>query len=102
MTDMVKAGFTVAGTGHRFPGLRADQIAFGLPAATSAGNGYTSPAQVQQALNCLAKGQDCGGYTLRGGTSPAIRGLMTWSVNWDRYFNWEFMNSHEPFLNALP
>ncbi|MBO2451184.1 glycoside hydrolase family 18 protein [Actinomadura barringtoniae] len=102
MTDMVKAGFTVAGTGHRFPGLRADQIAFGLPAATSAGNGYTSPAQVQQALNCLAKGQDCGGYTLRGGTSPAIRGLMTWSINWDRYFNWEFMNSHEPFLNALP
>jgi chitinase len=102
MTDMVKAGFTVAGTGHRFPGLRADQISFGLPAATSAGNGYTSPAQVQQALNCLAKGQDCGGYTLRGGTSPAIRGLMTWSINWDRYFNWEFMNSHEPFLNALP
>ncbi|TDD62761.1 chitinase [Actinomadura rubrisoli] len=102
MTDMIKAGFTVANTGHTFPGLRPEQIAIGLPAAVSAGNGHTAPAQVQQAVNCLAKGQGCGSYTLRGGTSPAIRGLMTWSINWDRYFKWEFMNSHEPFLNALP
>ncbi|MEU5879066.1 carbohydrate binding domain-containing protein [Spirillospora sp. NPDC047279] len=78
MTDMVKAGLPVAGTGH------------------------TPPAQVQQALDCLVKGQSCGGHTLRGGTSPALRGLMTWSINWDRYFNREFMNNHEPFLNALP
>ncbi|HET9137956.1 glycoside hydrolase family 18 protein [Actinophytocola sp.] len=102
MTDMVKAGFTVASTGLRFPGLRPEQIAFGLPAATSAGNGHTAPAAVQTALNCLARGQSCGGYTLRGGTSPAIRGLMTWSINWDRFFGYEFQNSHEPFLNALP
>jgi chitinase len=102
MTDMVKAGFTVAATGIRFPGLRPDQIAFGVPAAVSAGNGYVAPAQVQQAVNCLARGQNCGGYSLRGGTSPDFRGLMTWSVNWDRYYNWEFQNSMEPFLNALP
>jgi len=102
MTDMIKAGFTVANTGQTFPGLREDQIAFGLPAAVSAGNGYTAPAQVQTAVNCLARNQDCGGYTLRGGPSPAFRGLMTWSINWDRYYNWEFQNSHEPFLNSLP
>jgi chitinase len=102
MTDMIKAGFKVANTGHTFPGLREDQIAFGLPAAISAGNGYTAPAQVHTALNCLARNQSCGGYTLRGGASPAIRGLMTWSINWDRYYNWEFQNNHEPFLNALP
>ncbi|WP_067824282.1 chitinase [Actinomadura kijaniata] len=102
MTDMVKAGFPVANTGHTFPGLRPEQIAFGLPAAVSAGNGHTPPAQVHQALNCLVKGQQCGSYTLRGGPSPALRGLMTWSINWDRYHGWEFMNSHEPFLNALP
>lgn len=102
MTDMLKAGFTVAGTGLTFPPLREDQIAFGTPAAVSAGNGHTSPAQVQQALNCLARGTNCGGYTLRGGPSPALRGLMTWSINWDRYYGWEFMNSHEPFLNNLP
>lgn len=102
MTDMVKAGFPVANTGHTFPGLRPDQIGIGLPAAVSAGNGHTPPAQVHQALNCLVKGQQCGSYTLRGGTSPALRGLMTWSINWDRYYGWEFMNSHEPFLNGLP
>lgn len=102
MTDMLAAGFPVANTGVTFPALREDQIAFGVPAAVSAGGGYTTPAQVQQAVNCLVKNQNCGGYTLRGGTSPDFRGLMTWSINWDRYYNWEFSNSHEPFLNALP
>ena len=102
MTDMLLAGFPVASTGHVFPALREDQVAFGLPAAVSAGNGYTAPAQVHQALDCLVKGQNCGGYSLRGGTSPNLRGLMTWSINWDRYYGWEFQNSHEPYLNALP
>lgn len=102
MGDMLKAGFPVASTGQTFPGLRDDQIAVGLPAAVSAGNGYLAPATVQQAVNCLARNQNCGGYTLRGGASPAIRGLMTWSVNWDRYYGWEFQNSHRPFLNGLP
>ncbi|MET7398133.1 glycosyl hydrolase family 18 protein [Dactylosporangium sp. NPDC005572] len=102
MTDMLKAGFPVANTGQTFPGLRADQIAFGVPAAVSAGNGYVAPAVVQAAVNCLVKGTGCGSYTLRGGTTPAFRGLMTWSINWDRYYGWEFMNAHEPFLNALP
>ncbi|TDB74231.1 chitinase [Actinomadura sp. KC216] len=102
MTDMVKAGFPVANTGHTFPGLRPDQIGIGLPAAVPAGNGHTSPAQVQQAVTCLVKGTGCGSYQLRGGTSPALRGLMTWSINWDHYFKWEFMNAHEPFLNGLP
>ncbi|MEU4246236.1 glycoside hydrolase family 18 protein [Amycolatopsis sp. NPDC026612] len=102
MTDMLKAGFSVANTGQFFPGLRPDQIAIGLPAAVSAGNGYTSPADVQTAVNCLVKGSGCGSYSLRGGTSPSLRGLMTWSINWDKYYGWEFQNSHEPFLNALP
>jgi chitinase len=102
MTDMVKAGFPVANTGKTFPGLREDQIAFGLPAAVSAGNGYTAPGPVQDALNCLARDQSCGGYPLRGGASPGIRGLMTWSINWDRYYDWEFQNSHGPFLDSLP
>ncbi|GAA2976956.1 chitinase [Actinokineospora diospyrosa] len=102
MTDMLKAGFPVANTGFTFPGLRDDQLGFGVPAAVSAGGGHTAPAAVQQALTCLVKGQSCGSYTLRGGTSPNLRGLMTWSINWDRYYNWEFQNAHRPFLNALP
>ena len=102
MTDMLVAGFPVAKTGKVFPGLRPDQIGIALPAAVSAGNGYTAPAAVQQAFDCLAKGTNCGGYVLHAGPSPSLRGLMTWSINWDRYYNWEFMNSHRPYLSALP
>jgi len=102
MTDMLLAGFPVANTGQTFPALRPDQVAIGLPAAVSAGNGYLAPAVVRQALDCLVKGQNCGGYTLRGGPAAALRGLMTWSINWDRFYGYEFQNSHEPYLNGLP
>jgi chitinase len=103
MTDMMMAGFPVAGnTANVFPGLREDQVAFGAPSSVSAGNGYVAPAGVQQAVNCLVKGANCGGYTPRSGLNPNFRGLMTWSINWDRFYSWEFKNSHEPFLNALP
>ncbi|MEV4603125.1 glycoside hydrolase family 18 protein [Amycolatopsis sp. NPDC049253] len=101
MTDMLKAGFPVAG-GAFFPGLRDDQIALGVPATGNAGNGYTAPADVQTALTCLTKGTGCGGYTLRGGTVPGLRGLMTWSINWDHFSGWAFQNAHAPFLDTLP
>jgi chitinase len=103
MTDMLMAGFPVAGnTANMFPALREDQIAFGTPAAVSAGNGFTSVADVQTAVRCLVFNTNCGGYTLRSGTNPNFRGLMTWSINWDLFYGWEFMNNHEPFLNGLP
>jgi chitinase len=102
MTDMMLAGFPVAGnTNNMFPALREDQVAFGAPSSVSAGNGYVAPAGVQQAVTCLVKGTNCGGYTPRSGTNPNFRGLMTWSINWDKFYNWEFKNSHEPFLNGL-
>ncbi|MFC0033971.1 chitinase [Micromonospora chaiyaphumensis] len=103
MTDMLLAGFPVAGNANAvFPALREDQVAFGAPSSTSAGNGYVAPAGVQQAVTCLVKGQNCGGYTPRSGTNPGFRGLMTWSINWDRYYGWEFRLQHGPFLKALP
>ncbi|GIE88611.1 chitinase [Actinoplanes regularis] len=102
MTDMMLAGFPVAGnTANMFPALREDQIAFGAPSSVSAGNGYVAPAAVQEAVNCLVKGVSCGSYAPRSGTNPNFRGLMTWSINWDKYYGWEFKNSHKPFLNAL-
>ncbi|WP_370542148.1 hypothetical protein [Amycolatopsis sp. FDAARGOS 1241] len=56
-----------------------------MPATVNAGNGYTAPADVQATLTCLVKGTGCGGYSLRGGTQPGLRGIMTWSVNWDHF-----------------
>ncbi|WP_285789326.1 cellulose binding domain-containing protein [Micromonospora sp. NBRC 101691] len=103
MTDMLLAGFPVAGNPDRFfPALREDQVAFGAPSSPSAGNGYLAPAGVQAAVNCLVKGQSCGSYAPRSGTNPAFRGLMTWSINWDRFYAWEFRLNHGPFLRALP
>ncbi|MEW2071475.1 glycoside hydrolase family 18 protein [Streptomyces sp. NPDC007346] len=98
MTDMLLAGFPVAGdTSRVFPGLRPDQVAIGLPASTQAGNGHTSPAEVNKALNCLIKKTDCGSYQTHG-TWTDLRGLMTWSINWDRFNNWEFSQNFDSYF----
>jgi chitinase len=102
MTDMLLTGFPVAkNPANMFPALREDQVAFGTPAGVSAGGGYVGPPIVQAAVSCLVKGTQCGTYKPRSGLNPNFRGLMTWSINWDRFYNWEFQNSHEPFLNGL-
>ncbi|MFB8088954.1 chitinase [Streptomyces sp. NPDC055992] len=98
MTDMLLAGFPVAGDQTKvFPGLRPDQVAIGLPASTQAGNGHTSPAEVTKALNCLTKKTDCGSYATHG-TWSGLRGLMTWSINWDRFNNWEFSKNFDAYF----
>ncbi|MFJ4231989.1 chitinase [Cellulosimicrobium cellulans] len=97
MTDMLLTGFPVArDTSKVFPALRPDQVAIGLPASTHAGNGHTAPAQVNQALDCLTKGTGCGSYQTHG-RWPALRGLMTWSINWDRYNGWEFSRNFDAY-----
>ncbi|MEW2126913.1 glycoside hydrolase family 18 protein [Streptomyces sp. NPDC127037] len=98
MTDMLLAGFPVAGDQTKvFPGLRPDQVAIGLPASTQAGNGHTSPAEVTKALNCLTKKTDCGSYATHG-TWSGLRGLMTWSINWDRFNSWEFSKNFDAYF----
>ncbi|GGV09719.1 chitinase [Streptomyces litmocidini] len=97
MTDMLLTGFPVAGNTDRFfPPLRPDQIAIGLPASTQAGNGHTTPAEVNKALDCLTKKTNCGTYQTHG-TWPALRGLMTWSINWDRYNQGEFSRNFDAY-----
>ncbi|MFC9814605.1 chitinase [Streptomyces virginiae] len=97
MTDMLLTGFPVAGdTARVFPALRPDQVAIGLPATTNAGNGHTSPAEVTKALNCLTKKTDCGTYQTHG-TWPGLRGLMTWSINWDRFGGGEFSRNFDAY-----
>ena len=85
-------GFTTAGPAIKFEGLRADQVAVGLPATDAcsgaggaAGGGYITPENVTKALNYLVNGVSFGGsYTLVGGPYPDLRGAMTWSINWDK------------------
>ncbi|MFD7553742.1 chitinase [Streptomyces sp. NPDC059835] len=100
MTDMLLTGFPVAGnTARVFPPLRPDQIAIGLPATPNAGNGHTPPAEVNKALDCLTKKTNCGGYQTHG-TWPALRGLMTWSINWDRFGGGEFSRNFDAYFGG--
>jgi chitinase len=83
-------------------GLRPDQVSLGLPATTSAaGGGYVSPSVVNSALDCLARGTNCGSFRPPT-TWPGIRGAMTWSINWDVTGGNAFANTIKPHLATLP
>jgi len=56
---------------------------------------------VTNALDCLARGTNCGSFRPPR-TYPAIRGAMTWSINWDASNGNTFARTVRPFLNTLP
>jgi chitinase len=83
-------------------GLRPDQVALGLPAGPgAAGGGVVAPSVVTNALDCLARGTNCGSFRPPR-TYPTIRGAMTWSINWDVSNGNGFARTVRPFLNTLP
>ncbi|MEW2292633.1 chitinase [Streptomyces sp. NPDC006743] len=71
-TDCLNKGLVVQGTTVRVP---YDKQVPGLPAQPGAGGGYMSPSLVSQAWNHYGNG---------------LKGLMTWSLNWDGSKNWTF------------
>jgi len=82
--------------------LPASEIGIGLPATPSAaGSGYVSPSVVVAALQCLANGSNCGSFRPPA-NHPTIRGVMTWSINWDASNGYQFANTVSPALRALP
>jgi chitinase len=82
--------------------LRPDQIALGLPATTqAAGGGYVNPSVVNNALNCLAAGTNCGSF-VPPARWPTIRGAMTWSINWDASNGYAFATSVHNHLVSMP
>ncbi|WP_211354886.1 glycosyl hydrolase family 18 protein [Tenacibaculum adriaticum] len=102
MADMLLQGFTAGG--QQFPALRQDQVVIGLPATPSAaGSGYTASSEVHKALDYIIKGQSFGGsYVLRNPSGyPNFRGLMTWSINWDKNGGFGFSNPHRAYLDGL-
>jgi chitinase len=83
-------------------GLSPSQVGIGLPASTSAaGSGYVSPSVVNDALDCLAARQNCGSF-VPPQSWPAIRGVMTWSINWDASNGYNFADTVAPYLSTLP
>lgn len=71
-TDCLNRGLVIQGTTIRVP---YDKQVPGLPAQPGAGGGHMSPSLVAQCWN------NYGG---------ALKGLMTWSINWDGSKNWTF------------
>ncbi len=71
-SNCLNAGLVVQGTTIKVP---FDKQVPGLPAQPGAGGGYMSPALVAQAWNAERN---------------ALKGLMTWSINWDGSKGWTF------------
>lgn len=83
-------------------GLAPSQVGLGLPASTSAaGSGYVSPTIVNNALDCLTAGTNCGTFK-PSKTYPDLRGAMTWSTNWDAAAGSSWSNSVGAHVHALP
>lgn len=102
MTDMLLKGFPVAGNAANvFPALRPDQVAFGLPATNTGAapaGGYVTPADVTKALNYLVKGTAYGGQYVLSAKYAGLRGIMTWSINWDKTQGDAFVNNAYSFF----
>ncbi|GAA0306435.1 glycoside hydrolase family 18 protein [Streptomyces polychromogenes] len=83
-------------------GLDPSQVGIGVPASPSgAGSGYVSPAVVNNALDCLARGTNCGSFK-PSKTYPGLRGAMTWSTNWDAKAGSTWSNAVGPKVHGLP
>lgn len=106
MTEAVIRGFNTSG--GAFLGLPASKIAIGLPACSSAaGGGFTDSATVKSAMNyLLGKGPKPGTYVLaQTGGYPNLRGMMTWSINWDAVSTcasrYQYANNYESIFGNL-
>lgn len=83
-------------------GLNASQVGLGVPASTrGAGSGYVDPSIVKNALDCLARGTNCGSFK-PSKTYPGLRGAMTWSTNWDATAGNAWSNAVGPHVHNLP
>ncbi|MEU6801734.1 chitinase [Streptomyces neyagawaensis] len=83
-------------------GLAPSQVGLGLPASTrGAGSGYVAPSVVNNALDCLARGTNCGSFK-PSRTYPDLRGAMTWSTNWDATAGNAWSNAVGPHVHGLP
>jgi chitinase len=98
---MLIEGFTRA-DGGMFAGLRADQVAFGLPSGPSSANsGMASTGTISSALNCVTRGTNCATLHMNA-NQPNFRGVMTWSINWDKHDGFNFSVPVKSALNSLP
>jgi chitinase len=89
-----------------FNGLPASKVAVGLLACSDAADGFIVPDTVKAAINYLmGTGSKPGAYVLANANGyPELRGMMTWSINWDALPNcggtYEFANNYESIFGT--
>ena len=83
-------------------GLRPDQLAIGVPAMSSAaGSGYISPENLKAVVNSLVYKKKLDGFTPPR-EYKTLRGVMTWSINWDATQKYSWAKSMSELMNSLP
>jgi chitinase len=81
-TEALLQGFQT--DGGFFAPLAPQQVAVGLPACQdAAGGGYTEPYLVEAGIHYLLSGLQQPGIYTAFESYPDLRGMMTWSINWD-------------------
>jgi chitinase len=105
MAEMLLHGFPVHGhSGGIFPPLKPEQIVIGMASLPDAvTNGYAAPSELQKALNYLIKGESFGGSYVRQSAVnySSLRGVMTWSINWDAVNHDQFSSAIHSHLDTL-
>ena len=83
-------------------GLRPDQMAIGVPALPSgAGSGYISIDDLKAVINSLVYKKPLDGFTPPR-EYKTLRGVMTWSINWDGTQNYVWGKSMSELMDSLP
>ena len=82
-------------------GLRADQVALGLPSTPkAASSGYVSTDVISTAVTSLVNGTSSGSFTAPKAYST-FRGVMTWSINWDATNDYAWAKSMDSLMDSL-
>ena len=102
LVDMLLKGFPITKDSSKFfPALRQDQILIGVPATVNAGGGFTGAEGVIRAMKYLIEGQSFGGSYTLDQTYPNLRGVMSWSTNWDEFGGLTFSSQVRAYLDGL-
>ena len=82
-------------------GLRPDQVAIGVPSTSqAAGSGYVSTDTIEKAIDALVNGTSSGNFTVPK-AYPGLRGVMTWSINWDATNNYAWGKAMSDAMDKL-
>ena len=83
-------------------GLRADQLAIGVPAtANAAGSGYMSVNDLIAVVNSMIYKEYLDGFTPPR-EYRTLRGVTTWSINWDATQNYAWGKAMSELMDILP